>query len=258
MYLKHIFSIVLISASLCININQKIYAQEDGATFKQIQMTMPRVQQAFNENNERLKQEFAAKGLQYPPKEVYIRTFKAQNEFEIWVRNEGVDTFSLFKNYSVCALSGSLGPKRWEGDRQVPEGFYFINHFNPKSDFHLSMLVSYPNYSDLILGNPTKPGGDIYIHGACYTVGCLPMTDKLIKEIYIICMLARSNGQNNIPIHMFPARFNKASVGFLAKEYGEDESRHRFWLNLKAGYDYFEKTKTIMPVMYNREGKYVF
>lgn len=235
-----------------------ITAQEDPNAFRQYQMSMPRVQQAFTENNERLKQEFQAKGLAYPPKEIYLRSFKANSEFEIWVKNENADTFTLFKQYNICALSGSLGPKRWEGDRQVPEGFYFINHFNPKSDFYLSMLVSYPNYSDLLLGNPNKPGGDIYIHGACYTVGCLPMTDKLIKEIYVICLQARINGQTNIPIHIFPARFTKSSVGFLAKEYGEDEKKHRFWLNLKAGYDYFEKTKTILPVMYNREGKYVF
>lgn len=235
-----------------------VNAQSDPASFKAFQLSMPRVAQAYAQYDGILKDEFQKKGLSYPPKDIYLRSFKAQNELEVWVKNQGVDTYTLFKTYRVCALSGSLGPKRWEGDRQVPEGLYFINHFNPKSDFHLSMLVSYPNYSDLVLGNKETPGGDIYIHGACYTVGCLPMTDPIIKELYILCLNARFNGQNNIPIHIFPTRFSKSSVGFLAKEYGNDEIKHRFWLNLKAGYDYFEKYHKILPVMYTKEGKYVF
>lgn len=230
----------------------------DNSAFKAYQLSMPRVAQAFSEYNEPLKKAFQAKGLAFPPSDIYIRSFKTQNEMEVWVKNPGVDTYTLFKTYRVCALSGSLGPKRWEGDRQVPEGLYFINHFNPKSDFFLSMLVSYPNYSDMVLGNKEKPGGDIYIHGACYTVGCLPMTDPIIKELYVLCLNARFQGQNNIPIHIFPTRFSKVSVGFLGKEYGEDETKHRFWLNLKAGYDYFEKNKKILPAMYTKEGKYVF
>jgi murein L,D-transpeptidase YafK len=252
--------IFLLASFLCLMFSYAVFSQgsSDLTSFKSYQLSMPRVSQAYGFFNDMLKKEFEAKGLAYPPIDLYIRSFKSQNEMEVWVKNPDVDTYSFFKTYKVCALSGSLGPKRWEGDRQVPEGLYFINHFNPKSDFHLSMLVSYPNYSDLVLGNKTKPGGDIYIHGACYTVGCLPMTDNVIKELYVLCLAARFQGQNNIPIHIFPTRFNKVSVGFLAKEYGNDEDKHRFWLNLKAGYDYFEAHKKILPVMYTKEGKYVF
>lgn len=248
----------ILSVFSCLFLIRNTQAQTDAVSFKAFQLSMPRVAQAFSQYDDALKNEFQKKGLAYPPQDIYIRSFKAQNEMEVWVKNPGVDTYKLFKTYKVCALSGSLGPKRWEGDRQVPEGLYFINHFNPKSDFHLSMLVSYPNYSDLVLGNKETPGGDIYIHGACYTVGCLPMTDPVIKELYILCLNARFNGQNNIPIHIFPTRFSKSSVGFLAKEYGNDDAKHRFWLNLKGGYDYFEKHKKLLPVMYTKEGKYVF
>lgn len=252
------FFLFAVLCSLAVTAVVRAQVNTDISVFKAYQMSMPRVSQAFSQFNDVLKKEFEQKGLVYPPKDIYLRSFKAQNELEVWVKNPGADTFSFFKLYKVCALSGSLGPKRWEGDRQVPEGLYFINHFNPKSDFHLSMLVSYPNYSDMVLGNKDKPGGDIYIHGACYTVGCLPMTDNIIKELYILCLNARFQGQNNIPIHIFPTRFNKASVGFLAKEYGKDEDKHRFWLNLKAGYDYFEAHKKVLPVMYTKDGKYVF
>jgi murein L,D-transpeptidase YafK len=236
----------------------QIFAQTDNSNFKNYQLAAPRVAKAYAQYNDLLKKQFEAKGLNYPPKNIYIRAFKAQNELEIWVKNNDNDTFTLFKQYKICALSGSLGPKRWEGDRQVPEGYYFISNFNPSSDFYLSLLLSYPNYSDMLLGNKADPGGDIYIHGGCVTIGCLPMQDEGIQEIYTLCLNAKINGQNNIPVHIFPTRFNKAGLNFLGREYADDVNRQRFWINLKAGYDHFERTHTLYPVMYNQEGKYIY
>src|SRR5690606_12379046 len=235
-------------------------AQKDYKTqnFENYQFNFPRVAHAYSVYNQRLSKEFQEKNLHYPPREIFIRAFKAPNEFEVWVKEPGMDTFTLFKEYKICALSGRLGPKRYEGDEQVPEGYYFISDFNPKSVYHLSLLLSYPNYSDLILGNKRSPGGDIYIHGACVTIGCLPMTDQGIQEIYTLCLAARLNGQVNIPVHVFPVRFNKEGLDYLGREYAHDAQRQRFWINLKAGYDYFEQNKTILPVMYNPDGKYLY
>lgn len=250
-----LFSLILLVAQFSVSFGQ---TDPNVNTFQSYQFSSPRVAKAFSQYNDLLKKEFEAKGFNYSSSEILIRVFKAHNEFEVWAKNKDTDTFSLFKKYSVCALSGVLGPKRWEGDRQVPEGYYFISDFNPRSDFYLSMLVSYPNYSDLILGNKTVPGGDIYVHGGCSTVGCLPMTDVGIQEIYTLCLNSRLNGQTNIPIQIYPVRFNKVGVNFLAKEYGSDLERQKFWMNIKAGYDYFEKNKKILPIMYDQQGKYVF
>ena len=63
----------------------------------------------------------------------------------------------------------------------------------------LSMRINYPNTSDKILSNKTKPGGNICIHGNCVTIGCMPITDDLIKELYIFCIEAKNNGQGDIP-----------------------------------------------------------
>lgn len=240
--------------------SQHVSGQGDFSTdnFQAYQFSAPRVAKAYSDYNNKLKAEFHEKHLSYPPEEMVIRVFKAHNEFEIWVKNKNTDTFSFFKKYNICALSGVLGPKRWEGDRQVPEGYYFISDFNPKSDFYLSLMLSYPNYSDLILGNKSNPGGNIYIHGGCVTIGCMPMTNEGIEEIYTLCLAARLNGQINIPVQVFPVRFNKTGLDFLGREYGDDINRQRFWINLKAGYDYFETTHKILPVMYNTQGKYVF
>jgi len=43
--------------------------------------------------------------------------------------------------------SGKLGPKRQQGDMQIPEGFYHISGFNPASNFYLSLRINYPNPS---------------------------------------------------------------------------------------------------------------
>ncbi|MFC7667854.1 murein L,D-transpeptidase family protein [Hymenobacter humi] len=85
----------------------------------------------------------------------------------------------------------------------MPEGFYQIDRFNPKSEYHLSLGLNYPNAADLALGEP-DPGGDIFIHGGEVTIGCLPITDIGIEEVYLIAVAARAAGQTLIPVHIFP------------------------------------------------------
>ena len=249
---------ILLGCFTMIGIPGQVAAQEDVQTFRNFQFSFNRVSQAWKKHNDTLSRMFKAKGIAYPPHEIYIRSFKASNEMELWARNDDTSQFTMVKNYQVCALSGVLGPKRVEGDRQVPEGFYFIEDFNPKSDFYLSMLINYPNYSDMLLGDKRKPGGDIYIHGGCVTVGCLPLTDTYIQELYVLCLNAKLNGQNYIPVHIFPTRFDRAGLNFLGRSYSNDLEKQKFWVNLKAGYDYFEQNKRLMPVMYDTEGKYIF
>jgi murein L,D-transpeptidase YafK len=92
---------------------------------------------------------------------MYVRSFKYDSQLEVWVRSNNSEQFKLFKTYRVCAMAGSLGPKRMEGDYQVPEGFYYINEFNPKSSYHLSLGINYPNASDKVLSDISRPGGEI-------------------------------------------------------------------------------------------------
>lgn len=233
-------------------------AQDDASTFKNFQFSFNRVSQAYGRYNDTLRKLFEAQKIPYPCKDIYIRFFKAHNEGELWARASDTGTYKLIKHYRMCALSGTLGPKRWEGDRQVPEGFYFIDDFNPKSDFYLSLLLNYPNYADLVNGDKSKPGGNIYIHGGCVTVGCLPMTDPVIMEIYTLCMSARLAGQNNIPVHIYPLRFDRRGLDFLGREYGSDTTKQRFWVNMKREYDYFETNRRLKPVLYSPDGRYIF
>ena len=121
--------------------------------------------------------------------------------------------FHLVKRYDVVGcmgqdspVSGILGPKRQEDDWQIPEGFYHIDRFQPDSKFYISLGIGYPNTSDKILGVKDNLGCDIFIHGGCATVGCIPITDDQIKELYLVALETQSNSERRIPVHIFPAR----------------------------------------------------
>ena len=226
-------------------------------SFFSYQTSFDRVKQADVKYENQWKEIFYKKGLNFPNTNIFIREFKNDGELEVWARNTPKDTFTFIKTFKVCVLSGKVGPKRKENDLQVPEGFYFIDEFNPKSNYYLSLLLSYPNYSDLMKGNKENPGGDIYIHGSCVTVGCIPITDTCIQEVYTLAMLARTNGQYNVPVHIFPTRFTRRGLDYLGRFYKENDNQ-AFWTNLKKGYDYFESYKKLPPIMYDTKGNYVF
>lgn len=233
----------------------EIYGQQ---SFLDNQKLFPKVGEAYREKENLLKKEFEKKGLTYPAKYIFIRSFKLDSEMEVWVKNNVADTFRLFKSYRVCTLSGKMGPKRKEGDRQVPEGFYYINDFNPNSNYHLSLGINYPNFSDKILSDQKKPGGEIYIHGSCITIGCIPLTDEFINEVYILAVNAKNAGQDFIPVHVFPVKFgNTRSLDYLGTVSLTDNSSQQFWVELKTAYDYFEKHHKLPVVLVDNKGKYI-
>lgn len=227
--------------------------QLSGQSFKLNQQKASRVKSAYSEKWEGLKSDLKHKGITQKF-ELFIRVFKEDKLFEVWLKSTTEKEYKLFKTYSICASSGELGPKRKQGDGQVPEGFYTIAVFNPYSNYHLSLGVSYPNASDRIIGNGNL-GGDIMIHGSCVTIGCIPLTDNYMKEVYILSVEAKNNGQQTIPVHIFPTKLNEKGMLFLSEKY----STHLvFWKNLKKGYDYFERTKQIPRISVEKSGSYLF
>lgn len=222
-----------------------------------IKKTFPRPDESFKRKEDTLQKQFEAKNLVWPAKYIYIRSFKYDSQLEVWVKDEIKEPFKLFKTYRVCALAGTLGPKRLEGDYQVPEGFYYINEFNPRSEYYLSLGLNYPNVSDKILSDSYRPGGSIYIHGSCVTVGCIPLTDKQIDEVYILAAHAKGLGQDYIPVHIFPIRFNvPRSVKYLENFTRDDIALKKFDERLEDAFDYFEKYKQLPVVLINEQGEY--
>lgn len=226
--------------------------------FIDYQRGFPRINDALKKKEDTLMKQFEEKKLAWPARYIYIRSFKYDSQIEVWVKQDLNDKFALFKTYRVCAMAGSLGPKRMAGDYQVPEGFYYINEFNPKSNYHLSLGLNYPNASDRILSDSLLPGGDIYIHGSCVTTGCIPVNNEQIEELYILAAHAKSEGQDFIPVHIFPIRFDNPRSGEYLKKYVKDFPEYLPLADeLKHAYTYFEKTRKLPVIMVSKKGEYV-
>jgi murein L,D-transpeptidase YafK len=226
--------------------------------FIDYQRSIPKVMDLLNRKEDTLIKQFRDKGLVWPARYVYIRSFKYDSQLEVWVKNSKEERYQLFKTYKVCAMAGTLGPKRMAGDYQVPEGFYYINEFNPKSEYHYSLGLNYPNASDRILSDSVQPGGDIYIHGSCVTVGCIPITDVQIEELYVLAVHAKDLGQDFIPVHIFPVNFsNPRSVEFLNKFLLQFSEYAPFVRSMRSAFNYFDKYREVPFVMVNGKGDYV-
>jgi len=186
-------------------------------------------------------------GMEYPPRRVLLRAFKQERELELWA-GASSGALKVVRTYPICASSGTPGEKTRAGDGQVPEGFYEISGFNPASNFLLSLRVSYPNARDRILHHT---GGDIFVHGDCVTIGCIPIEDGPIQELYIIASDARAAGAR-LPVHIFPGRdwarlLERATRGQRA-----------FWENLREGHDFFEQRRQAPTISIDSRGRYRF
>jgi murein L,D-transpeptidase YafK len=234
----------LVNASIC---------QVKTLAYKAGQLKSKRVKDAYDTKWPQLQQDLRAIKVNPDAFDIYLRAFKYERKVEVWLKNPGDVRYQLFRTYDICASSGDLGPKRKEGDGQVPEGFYRIDLFNPSSDYYLSMRISYPNTSDVILKDGVSAGGAIMMHGDCVTIGCLPMTDEKIKELYVLCLEAR-NRNNPIYIDIFPVKFTPENIKMLETNY--PKSKINFWKTLKAGYDYFETNKWLPIINIDGKGNY--
>ncbi len=161
-------------------------------------------------SKQRLKRHLADSDFVFYPKKLTLIGIKYEKLLEVWAELHG--KWVRLTTYPFTAFSGRLGPKYREGDRQIPEGIYRISYLNPNSKFHLSMRVDYPNAFDKKMAkkeNRTNLGGDIMIHGSSVTVGCIPIGDDNIEELYF---LAEKVGIKNIKVILTPVDFRKMEV----------------------------------------------
>ena len=156
--------------------------------------------------------------------EIKLQAFKAEQVLEVFLRSKEFD-WTQIRAYPFCAFSGGLGPKIREGDRQIPEGIYQVVVFNPKSKFYLSLGLDYPNARDLEIADPAQPGSDIYIHGGCQTVGCIPISDEQMAELYLFCKGAKAGIQVDI-LPFRPTEDNRIKYN------GAFPQHQRFWERL--------------------------
>lgn len=225
-------------------------------SFKESQLKYSRVRQAYKDKESSILALLKDNQIDRDELKIYLRAFKNEKQIELWGKNSSDTKYSLIKTYEICQTSGKLGPKRKQGDMQIPEGFYHIDRFNPYSNFYLSLGINYPNKSDRILGVKNKLGGDIFIHGACVTIGCLPITDDQIKELYIFCIEAKNNGQLKIPVTIFPSKLTDNEYKRLTDKYKSDSNNIGLWTDLKKGYQIFNETKQLPSIGFLNSGRH--
>ena len=114
----------------------------------------------------------------------------------------------VLRSYKVDLGFAPVGDKKEEGDGKTPEGSYYVNRRNPRSEFHLSLGINYPNAEDIAEARArgVDPGSDIYIHGqgpwwairwrADWTWGCIAVTNSEMEEVYAMV-------RNGTPVHIY-------------------------------------------------------
>jgi murein L,D-transpeptidase YafK len=177
-----------------------------------------------------------------PSSPTLIRTYKKEAELEIW-KMKSSGEYALLKTYPMCRWSGQLGPKKREGDMQVPEGFYSIapGQMNPNSHYYLAFNVGYPNAYDRAYG---RSGGNVMVHGVCSSAGCFSMTDEQVADIYAIARDSFRGGQREIQLQSYPFHMTAENMAKFRLD-----PNIEFWKNLKDGSDHFEVTKAEPSVM---------
>ena len=119
----------------------------------------------------------------------------------------------VLRSYRIALGLDPQGPKQREGDFRTPEGHYFLTRRNPRSDYFLSIQVSYPNEADLQRAHRehVDPGGSIMVHGlpnalshspsyyakSDWTDGCIALSDSDMVEVWLMT-------RDNTPIEILP------------------------------------------------------
>lgn len=226
-------------------------------TFLAQQLKYERVALAAQEKEKGLEQLLQKHHMKLGDVHMLLVADKAGEELQVFAKSKRGQFYSRLCSFPVCRISGELGPKNQSGDLQTPEGFYYIDRFNPSSTYYLSLGINYPNSADKKRSKSSNLGGDIFIHGKCVTIGCLPITDEHIKTLYLLAVHARNNGQQHIPVYIFPFQFTDANMGYYRKVYGDNKRLWQFWMSLKKGYDMFYKNHRELKVTTSADGNYL-
>jgi len=115
---------------------------------------------------------------------------------------------AVIGQYRIALGLDPNGPKEREGDFRTPEGRYRLIRRNARSDFFLSIQISYPNERDVARARRQgwAPGGQIMIHGAPnrpkyppeyyeqrdWTDGCIAVSNSDMVEIWLLTTHATS------------------------------------------------------------------
>ena len=197
--------------------------------------------------------------LTYDSLDVLLITYKNELEMQLWVKKRKPHSKYLhLKSFKITDTNvANLGPKSKRGDNLTPEGFYSVDFYPALkwSDYYLAFRIPYPNDADIARrkywGIEDKSGGDINIHGCCISIGCVPIGNPDMEELFL---LIRANQKNGSVAHIliFPFKFHDRSAkeNFFG-QYRDDEHMLDFWQSLEKIQQYLLKFYQIPAVDLN-------
>lgn len=246
-------TVLILWSSWSLGLSAPSHARPSG--FELAQRKFPRVEAAFDSHGAEVERAFREAGAAWPPRGLFLRAYKSEGLLELWAESRASEDKVLVRGFAVCAKSGGLGPKAVSGDLQVPEGVYRVDRFNPRSRYHLSLGLDYPNAVDLARAAGRPPGGDIFIHGDCVTIGCLPIEDGPIEWLYVAAVLGRGAGAQRpavIDVHIFPCRFGSGACEEELASHSEE--LQAFWDTLRPIHAAFEVDRRLPRVTIDSRG----
>ena len=136
-----------------------------------------------------------------------VVVYKGERRLELLRGSEAL------REYRIALGGDPSGHKMFEGDSRTPEGRYMLGARNPRSEFFLSMHVSYPNAADTARARKLgrRPGGMIMVHGQPnepkrspryydsedWTDGCIALSNADMMEFWLLV-------PSNTPIDIRP------------------------------------------------------
>lgn len=192
-------------------------------------------------------------GLTYNQVDILLIAYKKDLKLQIWIKEKNSNSkFLPLTSFKITDSSVAIpGPKSEYGDRLAPEGYYTMEYYPSFrwSDFYLAFRVSYPNEADLIRrrywGISNKSGGDINIHGNCISIGCIPIGNPDMEELFFLIRANQKNG-SNINVLLLPFDFKKIGLHDLTEDaYNGNKKLYAFWQSLEKIDRFFQDTGMI-------------
>lgn len=141
-----------------------------------------------------LPQAMSTPSLESPTAVDKVLVVKSERKLHLLSRGE------ILKSYRVSLGKQPNGPKRYQGDKRTPEGFYWIDWRKNSDKYNLSMHISYPNDRDrqhaqkkglpagdmiMIHGTPLdEEYPEWYFHTLDWTEGCIAMRNHDMREVW--------------------------------------------------------------------------
>ncbi len=239
--------LLLFLAMLALNLSAQ------NINFKMEQLENENVKTAYVDKENIMKKLVIKKGFRSFSNHIVLRYFKLEQVLELWIKPPDATSYSLLKRYKACGIKSETGPKKLLGDHVVPEGVYEIDMLVPDSPHLLALSINYPNNADT---NRNGQKDAVSITGDCGKKGNISLDDESLKEIYVMAVEARAAGQEDIPVHIFPAALVENNMAKLKSMYPDASYNHELWESLRVVFNYFNKTKRLPLTQATDNGLY--